>query len=90
MDAKKEKMSGSSDARKRQGGGTVPAPPRSRAEHKSGYGLPTVLSASGVGAVAIAEEKDRDKEEGMEVSFEERTGERKRTKEMEEDEGSTV
>jgi len=46
---------GSSDARERQGGGIVPAPPRSCDDRKSSVGLSAALPASGVEDRAIAE-----------------------------------
>jgi len=90
MSTGKELMSGSSEARERQGGDCPGPPPRSCAQHVSRDGLPTVLSASGVGTTAIAEERDRDKEEGMEVTWEEKAKERAETGAIGMDEGSTT
>jgi len=75
------KKTGSSEARKRQGGGTVPAPPRSCQEGKSCDGLSDSLSASESEAWAIAKgrgvvegrkKRDEDQDQGPEKEREER------------------
>jgi len=54
----KEKRSGNSDAQSRQGGGIVPAPPRS-GFGESGYGLPVVLPARTMGKWTIADDRKK-------------------------------
>jgi len=55
MDDVKVYNGGKSDARKRQGGGIVPAPPGSRQTGKSDDGLPRSLTTSDLGERTIAE-----------------------------------
>jgi len=57
MEERKLIPAGRSDARIRQGGGTVPAPPRSGECREPCDGLPESLTASGSGAWAIVEDR---------------------------------